>query len=780
MNIRLFVLLIALLALVFASKKTLANNLITEPIIKDYQDDHLFIQKKRIDQLPVVIHSDTAQGTYPDEVIFSGHVDIQQGRRHIKSEKVQVNRSVSKGTESPIHTVLALGKVCYYDNKIMLKGSRAWSNLNTKDTNIWAGNYQMIGRQGRGIADQIQLRNSHRYTILKNGTFTSCPIGQDSWHIAGSKIIYDHDEQLAEVWGARFKLGSIPIFYSPYFQIPVGNKSRSGFLTPRAYYNKNGGFQYSLPYYWKIAPGADATLIAHYISRRGVQWKNEFRYLIGGSGTIEFDYLNHDLVYQKEHITSGRSFNRWLFHWQNSSVYLENWRFKADYTKVSDPYYFSDLDSIYGMTSDDYMTQKLSFGYTEHNWNTMVSIKKFQSLSVKDQQNTYSAEPQFDLNYYYRHFYPLYGHLYAQISRFVNVNSHMPSAMRFHLEPDIKWSRVNEWNAIHVSAKLFATHYEQYNVQYYNFKKQHAVKLQNSVNRILPQLKIDGSMRFERNMNWFTGYRQMIEPRAQYLYIPYCDQSSIQAYDSTLLRRDYDGLFRESTHSGLDRITSANQIATGFIMHIINPNLLERFNFSVGQIYSFNAVHGHQDFLRNQARGSVVLASDSYWKITDNLAMRGGVQYDVHVDNISQGNTILEWCHDSRHVLQCSYRYTNAKYMKNILAHYSNQDRYDKGISQVGVIASWPIMNTWSLIGAFYYDLKTGSIADQLVGMQYTSCCYALRLGYERKINGLEQNQSQYDNKISFHIELRGMNSDHELDSSQMLSQGILPYQKII
>ncbi|VFP87635.1 LPS-assembly protein LptD [Candidatus Erwinia haradaeae] len=780
MNIRLSVFFIALLRLALASEQVLANDLITEPILRCHRDNHRLVQRKKMDQLPVVIHSDKAQGAYPDKVIFSGNVHMQQGRRHIQSEQIQVNRAIRKGSKNPTNSVLALGNVCYNDNKIALQGRKAWSNLNTKDTNIWAGNYQMIGRQGRGVADQIQLRNHHRYTILKNGTFTSCPIGQDSWKIEGSKIIYDHDEQLAEVWGARFKLGSIPIFYSPYFQIPVGNKFRSGFLTPRTYYNKNSGFQFSLPLYWQITPEADATLIAHYISRRGIQWQNEFRYLMGGFGAIELDYLNNDRIYQTEHSKAIRSSNRWLLHWQNTSIYLKHWRFKVNYTKVSDPYYFSDLDSAYGSTSDDHMIQKLSFGYTEHNWNAMVSIKKFQSLSIKTQKDIYTAEPQFDFNYYYRPFYPLHGHLYAQISRFLNMDSRMPSAMRFHLEPDIEWSRINEWNGIRASAKLFATHYEQYNIQYYNSQKQNSVKLNNSVNRIIPQFKIDGSMKFDRDMNGLVGYRQMIEPRVQYLYVPYCNQSAIRAYDSTLLRRDYYGLFRESTHSGLDRITDANQVATGFTMHIINSNLLDRFNLSVGQIYSFNSAYSKRDSAQHQTRGSVVLASDSYWRITDYLAMHGGVQYDVHVDNISQGNTILEWRSDSQHVFQCSYRYTNSEYMKNMLAHYGKQDRYNKGISQVGVIASWPIMNTWSLVGACYYDLKTGSVADQLVGMQYSSCCYAVRLGYERKINGWEYNQSQYDNKISFHIELRGMNSDNDLNSTQMLSQGILPYQRIV
>lgn len=70
----------------------------------------------------------------------------------------------------------------------------------------------------------------------------------------GSEVIHDREEQVAEIWNARFKLGPVPVFYSPYLQLPVGDKRRSGFLIPNAKYSTNNGFEFYLPYYWNIAP----------------------------------------------------------------------------------------------------------------------------------------------------------------------------------------------------------------------------------------------------------------------------------------------------------------------------------------------------------------------------------------------------------------------------------------------------------------------------------------------------------------------------------------------
>lgn len=87
--------------------------------------------------------------------------------------------------------------------------------------------------------------------------------------MVGSEIIHDREEQVAEIWNARFKVGPVPIFYSPYLQLPVGDKRRSGFLIPNAKYTTTNYFEFYLPYYWNIAPNMDATITPHYMHRRG-------------------------------------------------------------------------------------------------------------------------------------------------------------------------------------------------------------------------------------------------------------------------------------------------------------------------------------------------------------------------------------------------------------------------------------------------------------------------------------------------------------------------------
>ncbi|WFW12500.1 LPS assembly protein LptD [Citrobacter freundii] len=736
-------------------------------------------------ELPVTITADHAKGNYPDDAVFTGNVDIAQGNSRLQADEVQLHQKQAEGLPEPVRTVDALGNVHYDDNQVILKGPKGWSNLNTKDTNIWEGDYQMVGRQGRGKADLMKQRGENRYTILENGSFTSCLPGSNTWSVVGSEVIHDREEQVAEIWNARFKLGPVPVFYSPYLQLPVGDKRRSGFLIPNAKYSTKNYFEFYLPYYWNIAPNMDATLTPHYLHRRGgVMWENEFRYLTqAGTGLIEFDYLNSDKVYDDEHPNDDNS-RRWLFYWQHAGVMDQVWRFNVDYTKVSDSSYFNDFDNKYGSSTDGYATQKFSVGYAVQNFDATVSTKQFQ---VFDDQNTssYSAEPQLDVNFYQNDVGPFDTRVYAQAVHFVNTTDNMPEATRLHLEPTINLPLSNQWGSINTEAKLLATHYQQSNLDDYP-------QYDETVNRVMPQFKVDGKMIFERDMAMLApGYTQTLEPRAQYLYVPYRDQSHINNYDSSLLQADYSGLFRDRTYGGLDRIASANQVTTGVTSRVYDDAAVERFNVSVGQIYYFTESRTGDDNIEwenDDKTGSLVWAGDTYWRISERWGLRSGIQYDTRLDSVATSSSSIEYRRDENSLLQLNYRYASPEYIQATLPNSStdkdkwNQAQYENGISQVGAVASVPIADRWSIVGAYYFDTNVNKPADQMLGVQYNSCCYAIRFGYERKLNGWDDKQQHaiYDNTIGFNIELRGLSSNYGLGTNQMLRSNILPYQSAL
>lgn len=84
------------------------------------------------------------------------------------------------------------------------------------------------------------------------------------------------------------------------------------------------------------------------------------------------------------------------------------------------------------------------------------------------------------------------------------------------------------------------------------------------------------------------------------------------------------------------------------------------------------------------------------------------------------------------------------------------------------------------MTGGYYYDTKLNKAADGLIGVQYNTCCWAVGVRYERKIVGWESDKfnSEYDNKVSFNVELRGLSRNYNRGGTKMMERGILPYQQ--
>jgi LPS-assembly protein len=150
---------------------------------------------------------------------------------------------------------------------------------------------------------------------------------------------------------------------------------------------------------------------------------------------------------------------------------------------------------------------------------------------------------------------------------------------------------------------------------------------------------------------------------------------------------------------------------------------VERFNISVGQIYYFTESRTGDDNINwenNDTTGSLVWAGDTYWRIADNWGLRGGIQYDTRLDNVATGNGTVEYRRDENRLIQLNYRYASPEYIQATLPSYSTAEQYKNGISQVGMTASWPIVDRWSVVGAYYFDTNTRKSADQMLGVSIT------------------------------------------------------------
>ena len=726
--------------------------------------------------LPVYIEADQAEITQPRSGIYKGRVDVKQGNRHLQSAEVEVQQQGSG--DNVQRYAFARGGFDYRDNQINLLGDDAKIHLNTKDTDVRNAHYQLVDRQGRGSAESVELRDDYR--VMKNATFTSCLQDDHSWSIYANEMRQHVKEEYAEMWHARFKVQGVPVFYTPYLQLPIGDRRRSGLLIPTLGHGSRDGYFYAQPVYWNIAPNLDATLTPKYMSRRGWQLNSEFRYLTTlGEGQVAGEYLGDDRL--KDYDSENRK--RHLFYWKHNAAFARDWRLDLNYTKVSDKRYFNDFDSAYGSSTDGYADQTGRIAYYQPNYNIAMFVKQFQ---IFDEVviGPYRALPQIDFNYYQN---GLFGNkvdfkLFSQAVRFDNDSAQMPTAWRFHGEPSVNTTLSNRYGSMNLEAKLYATQYQQK-----KGRSDKAEDVESSVNRILPQLKIDLQSVLASNQTFISGYTQTLEPRAQYLFRPYKDQSNIGSklnsqylgfgYDSSLLQQDYFSLFNSRRYSGLDRIASANQVTLGGTSRFFDENKEERFNIAVGQTYYLEPSRIDENRDNRTEGSSSSWAIEANWKINDLMRWRGGYQYDPQLGQVSLANTRIEYNPTKNNMVQLNYRYASKEYINQNLTAEAN--RYNQDIKQLGVQVGWELSDHWAIAGRYYQDLALKKPVEQYLGVQYNTCCWSVGVGARRYVTS-RQNQKNddifYDHGVGVTFELRGFSHDHKTGIENMMKKGKLPY----
>ena len=726
--------------------------------------------------LPVYIEADQAEITQPRSGIYKGNVDVKQGNRHLQSAEVEVQQQGSG--DNVQRYAFARGGFDYRDNQINLLGDDAKIHLNTKDTDVRNAHYQLVDRQGRGSAESVELRDDYR--VMKNATFTSCLQDDHSWSIYADEMRQHVKEEYAEMWHARFKVQGVPVFYTPYLQLPIGDRRRSGLLIPTLGHGSRDGYFYAQPVYWNIAPNLDATLTPKYMSRRGWQLNSEFRYLTTlGEGQVAGEYLGDDRL--KDYDSENRK--RHLFYWKHNAAFARDWRLDLNYTKVSDKRYFNDFDSAYGSSTDGYADQTGRIAYYQPNYNIAMFVKQFQ---IFDEVviGPYRALPQIDFNYYQN---GLFGNkvdfkLFSQAVRFDNDSAQMPTAWRFHGEPSVNTTLSNRYGSMNLEAKLYATQYQQK-----KGRSDKAEDVESSVNRILPQLKIDLQSVLASNQTFISGYTQTLEPRAQYLFRPYKDQSNIGSklnsqylgfgYDSSLLQQDYFSLFNSRRYSGLDRIASANQVTLGGTSRFFDENKEERFNIAVGQTYYLEPSRIDENRDNRTEGSSSSWAIEANWKINDLMRWRGGYQYDPQLGQVSLANTGIEYNPTKNNMVQLNYRYASKEYINQNLTAEAN--RYNQDIKQLGVQVGWELSDHWAIAGRYYQDLALKNPVEQYLGVQYNTCCWSVGVGARRYVTS-RQNQKNddifYDHGVGVTFELRGFSHDHKTGIENMMKKGKLPY----
>lgn len=720
----------------------------------------------KIDLQEIRIISDRSEAQMGKQAKFNGNVSFSQGGRNIAADEAILDQESER--------LDANGNLVFQDQMFTVTADSLVAEMRSNSATLSGAQYWLHGQQIHGDAEKLEITPDNNLHLTKTN-FTTCPPEDTSWLLEAETIKIDSKEEWGELWDAKLKIGNVPVLYIPYMTIPVSDKRKSGFLFPTFSTSTTNGVEVATPYYWNIAPDYDLTFTPHYMSARGLFLKSDFRYLAGDAqqGQLNIEYLaNDDML--------ANTPNRYLYHWEHQGAIDENWRVLANYTDVSDNNYFNDLKSDVQRATDNQLTRIGEVSYFEKNWDFNARVQDIKVLG--EDEKPYQVMPQFGFNYRSPDVWKgLDFDFLSEVTNFEHEDSDKTTATRLHFEPSISFPLHGPAGSLTSELKLLQTYYWQNDARIDASKD-----LDSSVTRTLPQVRIHGQVNFERFTDYFNeNYRQTLEPQFQYLYVGYEDQSNIGIYDTAQLQEDYFGLFRERRFSGLDRVADANQMTLGLTTRLFDEHNIEKFKFSLGQIFYFqesrvgitDSSFQGETFTQENTSNSV-LAAELNTQIYQDWYMSGAIQYDTKQSENKKSEVTLDFRPGANKLLQFSYRY-----VPDLLNSNTNES---VNISQAGMRGAWPLNDSLYLVGNWYYDLNESRSVETYAGFQYESCCWAIRLSYHYRIktnydedyNPTLDNRELFESGLYLNFVIKGLGGSGPLGVSDMLNDGLFNYRK--
>ena len=194
--------------------------------------------------------------------------------------------------------IKARGNVSIVDGKNKLLAESGTLNLNNETGSFTKATILRDKLDLHLEGETITKTGANTYNII-DGWVVTCKVSEGEtppWSFAAAETEVTQGEY-ATLTHATFRIKDVPVFYSPWLMVPVGNTRQTGVLFPEVSTSKYGGFGVNLPLFINLSDSSDMTLYTEYYSNRGFMPGLELRYALGNQkkGGFVASYLKDDL-----------------------------------------------------------------------------------------------------------------------------------------------------------------------------------------------------------------------------------------------------------------------------------------------------------------------------------------------------------------------------------------------------------------------------------------------------------------------------------------------------
>ncbi|HET9483238.1 MAG TPA: LPS assembly protein LptD [Xanthomonadales bacterium] len=658
---------------------------------------------------PIDIEAASVDGIAKQHYLLQGDVVVTRADQRIAADTVRYDETTDR--------VEAEGTVRYQDSDLMFSAGKVVAELPKDRSTLDDVRYQLLQARGNGTAAQAR-RVDADHTELSQVTFTTCDPQDVDWRISAREMTLDHAEGVGTARGMRVQFKDVTLLALPWATFPIDDRRKSGWLYPQIGSSDNGGFDLAVPYYLNLAPNYDATLVPRIITDRGFMAGGEFRYLFERNrGEVGFTYLpNDDIADRDRH-------SYFIDHYTQISP---QFNFVADINEVSDDRYFEDFGDSLASAATSYLSSS-AYINGRGTWWTMAfggDDLEVTDPRIPSASEPYRRLPRFTFEANRRIAGAFEAGLRSELVKFDKDDA--ITGNRYDIHPYVAFPF--ERAAWYVRPELGVRHTS------YDLDRDQ----DDSPSRTTEIASLDAGLFFDRYFTWNDrALRQTLEPRLFYLYVPFEEQDDLPLFDTQELTFGFGQLFRTNRYSGADRQMDANQLTLALSSALVDDaDGDELLRASIGQIRYFDDQDVQlpgvppTDFSGSAYAAELDLSLDERWTLTVSQ------QYDPEDSETDLSAVRAQYRFGTRGVANLAYRY-----------------RRDL-LEQLDGSVAFPLNDSTRLVGRWLYSLQDEDTLEAFAGVEYESCCWALRLLGRHYIRNIE---GESNNAIYLELELKGL-----------------------
>jgi LPS-assembly protein len=702
-------------------------------------------------QLATDIDGDNLDGTEGEVLNLSGNVLLRRGDQVLSTDRLSYDQDKE--------TYTAEGTVRYQDRGMRLIAARAKGDQGKDTHELEDIQYQLIRRRGNGGAKRIALQGDEG--SMYGSTYSTCPPDDRRWELRAQRIDVNTAEGMGTAHNATLRVGSIPVLYLPWFRFPIDDRRRTGLLYPGISSSGRNGFDWRQPIYLNLAPNYDATITPRLMTKRGLQLGGEFRYLTEtGRGVFDGAFLPSDNLTDRERDTeiadgvpvgNRRKSDRGFFRFNGSQNLGPNWQARSNVAWISDTRYLDDASNNLNGGAASFVTSDVGLYGRGRHWEASIMADHWQlaDYTLRDTNLPFDRLPRGQIRWEQPVSRFFTAGVEAEVVRFDHTE--LAGGSRLDLKPFVTLPL--EGDSWFLKPGL-AWRYTGYSLE----KDPTLPGRDDRPTRSLPMTTVDAGLYFDRHTRWGeSDFLNTLEPRIFYFNAPYRDQSGIPLFDTRPLTFGWGQLFRDNRYSGADRQADGNQLTLAVSTRFIREaDGLEKLSASIGQIRYFEdsrvTVPGENPIEQGKSAWIV----DANYAPSDRWTIGASYQWDPKAGRRDLASIRARYLLGDEGIVNLSYRY-----------------RRDL-LEQADLSFLYPLNPNWSVVGRYYYSLQENQLLEGIAGVQWESCCIAVRLVSRRYLRG---RSGDLNSAIQLEIELKGLGSAGP-DTEGRLRRAILGYYR--